>query len=561
MTETQRWREDTAREYEHARNHLEECLDRSLETHAIHLETHAIQAQYRDALIEMDRNQRDLLQQHKRLLKCEYFSLLRNKYLKCKYFSLLKMTSKEDRHKVEVRRYFLLTVFLAVLSTVLGIAGVYRYTVARREGYAEGVAGVLANVSPPRIRANFAASALAPCAVRVAAASPFLTVHANADVGHVASTLLGLDTTTQDWTQAHQQFVEATSRYRDSNCALLNHLPVALPGGGSDNSTSLLIELMRAHCFHQRGQWEDVVHTTHTLLQELDSRGPCVRGQPRMMALMLGATAAMEIGDRKKAKRFYQICLHNPEQKVHGFVRRVHVRLYTDLKQLLQLIEDANEQLATFQDEALAILEEALSSNMWRTMQGMGIKTGLFQSGVLLRQCKAGSRLNRHEEALMACDKSVQLRREQPAQLHQLSEALDVRAESHMRAKNYDKAVKDLQECINQCIKLQCTELQTEDFNRRLDEAKKADNRRLDEWGCPRIVAQKLVWLTELAEKFAREWGCPSIVVYVLLSVCLSVCLAVCLCLSVCLSVWLAGWQAVWLSVCLAGWLAVWLSV
>jgi len=58
------------------------------------------------------------------------------------------------------------------------------------------------------------------------------------------------------------------------------------------------------------------VRTSGTLLQKVDGRGSWVRGQPRMMAVSLGASAAMEMGDGEKSLKFYQSCLRNdPDQR------------------------------------------------------------------------------------------------------------------------------------------------------------------------------------------------------------------------------------------------------
>jgi len=260
--------------------------------------------------------------------------------------------------------------------------------------------------------------------------------------------------------RAHQQFAEAASRFLESDWQNAGKfLDEAIRGGGGGYNATLL--LMRARCFQQRGQWADVVRTTGTLLQKVDARGSWVRGQPRMMAVTVGATAAMEMGDGEKALKFYQSCLRNdPDQKDIS-------KQYKGLKKLLKLIKEVDEKLGKSQNhKALATLEEALSG-----MKGMDVNSGLFRSGLLLRQCKAYGELKRHEEALMACDQSVQRRSEPVSGMFvdpkKLSEALSIRAASHMLDKNYDEAVKDLRQCIELIG-------QTEDFNRRLHEAQMA---------------------------------------------------------------------------------------
>jgi tetratricopeptide (TPR) repeat protein len=253
---------------------------------------------------------------------------------------------------------------------------------------------------------------------------------------------------------------EAASRYLESDWQNAGKfLDEAIRGaGGAYNSTLLL---MRARCFQQRAQWADVVRTAGTLLQKVDSRGAWVRGQPRMMVVTLGATAAMEMGDGEKALKFYQTCLRNdPDQKDIS-------KQYKGLKKLLKLIKEVDEQLAKSQNhKALATLDEALSG-----MKGMDVNSGLFRSGLLLRQCRGYSELKRHEEALMACDQSVQRRSEPVSGMFvdpkKLSESLSIRAKSHMLDKNYDEAVKDLRQCIELIG-------QTEEFNQRLHEAQMA---------------------------------------------------------------------------------------
>ena len=58
---------------------------------------------------------------------------------------------------------------------------------------------------------------------------------------------------------------------------------------------------------------------------------------------------------------------------------------YKGLKKLLKLIKEVDEKLGKSQNhKALATLDEALSG-----MKGMEVNSGLFRSGLLLRQCKA----------------------------------------------------------------------------------------------------------------------------------------------------------------------------
>jgi len=260
--------------------------------------------------------------------------------------------------------------------------------------------------------------------------------------------------------KTHQKFVEASTQYLDAAWEPAGKLidEAMRGGGGAYNSTILL---MRARCFQQRGQWADAVRATGTLLQKVDARGSWLRGQPRMMAVTLGASAAMELGDGEKALKFYQSCLRNdPDQKEIS-------KQYKGLKKLLKLIKEVDEKLAKSQNhKALKTLEEALSG-----MKGMEVNSGLFRSGLQLRQCKGYSELKRHEEALLACDQSVQRRSEPVSGMFvdpkKLSEALSIRAASHMLDKNFDEAVRDLRECIDLIG-------QSEDFNQRMHEAQMA---------------------------------------------------------------------------------------
>ena len=74
--------------------------------------------------------------------------------------------------------------------------------------------------------------------------------------------------------------------------------------------------LIVAHCHQQLGQHSDAYRAAARVLEMGASYGSWKRGEPRMMAINLGAGVAMELGNFEKALKFYKTALkYDPDQK------------------------------------------------------------------------------------------------------------------------------------------------------------------------------------------------------------------------------------------------------
>lgn len=200
--------------------------------------------------------------------------------------------------------------------------------------------------------------------------------------------------------------------------------------------------LMEARCFQQLGRFANAQRAAARVLEAAASYGSWQRGEPRMMAVKLGADAAMEQGNSDKAIKFYKTVLkYDPDQKE---IRKQ----YKKLKSVVKLLEQAEKHVTKgYNHKAVDTLDEILAE-----LRGMDVDSNVFRSTILLKLCRAQASMALHEQALDNCEKAYEvLSTPMPGTFvdpHKLRDALEARAEAHMNDKNYDDAVTDLRDAL-----------------------------------------------------------------------------------------------------------------
>lgn len=156
------------------------------------------------------------------------------------------------------------------------------------------------------------------------------------------------------------------------------------------------VALLEARCHQQLGHHSNAQRAAARVIQNAASYGSWKRGEPRMMAVNLGANAAMELGNSEKALKFYKTVLkYDPDQKA---VRAQ----YKKLKFVVSLLDDAEKQLGKgYNHKAVDKLDEVLNS-----LQGMDVDSNVFRSTILLKLCRAKAAMKQHEEALDYCEQA-----------------------------------------------------------------------------------------------------------------------------------------------------------
>ena len=98
--------------------------------------------------------------------------------------------------------------------------------------------------------------------------------------------------------------------------------------------------LMEARCYQQLGRYANAQRSAARVMEAAASYGSWQRGEPRMMAVTLGADAAMEQGNSDKALKFYKTVLKfDPDQKD---VRKQ----YKKLKAVVKLLDQAEKHVS-----------------------------------------------------------------------------------------------------------------------------------------------------------------------------------------------------------------------
>ena len=131
-------------------------------------------------------------------------------------------------------------------------------------------------------------------------------------------------------------------------------------------------------------------------------RTPFLRGQPKTLALTIGASAALERGRLDKSIKFVQAGLrHDPDSAPLK-------TQYDGLKLLKRKTEAVDKQLKKgYSIKALDALDEAVGAldSLSHELEGSTLDT--YRATLMLRGCNANSKVKRHEVAFANCDVAV----------------------------------------------------------------------------------------------------------------------------------------------------------
>ncbi|GMI24258.1 hypothetical protein TeGR_g10607 [Tetraparma gracilis] len=200
---------------------------------------------------------------------------------------------------------------------------------------------------------------------------------------------------------------------------------------GNDKTSEIWIIEARAH--EVLGAYPAAMQAAGNLVQKSASHEPWISGSPRMLAVALGANAAMQLGMSDKALKFYQSVLKfDPDQET----ARVQ---YRGLKKVIKALGSAEEQIQKgYNKAASGHIDDCLSA-----LKGLDVDSPLFRSKIQLKLCTILSSMDKHEEALSNCDSAVRVRTDAGVQGPDIQEAHLKRGEARLLDDDYDGAVSD----------------------------------------------------------------------------------------------------------------------
>ena len=199
--------------------------------------------------------------------------------------------------------------------------------------------------------------------------------------------------------------------------------------------------LMQAKAFSEVGDFNQALHASGVLIQNSasHSRGGWQRGEERLMAVTLGANAAMVLGKSEIAVKYYQAVLkYDPDNKLV-------MTQYKLLKKVIKIIAEAEKEITKgYNKKGIELIYDALSK-----IKGLDVDSLLFRSVVILMLGRAESSMNKHEEAIEHLDFVVQTREnEKSCSQKLLMEAFGFRAEANVLDDSYDDAVSDFRSAM-----------------------------------------------------------------------------------------------------------------
>lgn len=200
----------------------------------------------------------------------------------------------------------------------------------------------------------------------------------------------------------------------------------------SDKTADIL--LIEARCHEMLGDHTNALSAAGRLIQKAASYTPWVNDSPRMIAVTLGANAAMQLGLSDNALSFYQFVLkYDPEQEKTR-------KQYRGLKKVVKLMGKADEQIEKGYNKAASVfVDDCLSA-----MRGLDVDSPLFRSKIQLKQCTILSGMGKYEEALDNCDNALdQIAGNDSVSPVTKKEAHLVRGEALLLDMDYDEAVQD----------------------------------------------------------------------------------------------------------------------
>ena len=206
----------------------------------------------------------------------------------------------------------------------------------------------------------------------------------------------------------------------------------------SDKTIDVL--LIEARCHEMLGDHKSALSAAGRLIQKAASYTPWIDDSPRMIAVTLGANAAMQLGLSQNALSFYQTVLKfDPEQLKTR-------KQYRGLKKVVKLMGKADEQIEKGYNKAASVfVDDCLSA-----MRGLDVDSPLFRSKIQLKQCTILSGMGKYEEALGNCDSAVEQRSgNDSVSPESQKEAYLARAEALLLDMDYDEAVQDFRAAVD----------------------------------------------------------------------------------------------------------------
>jgi len=211
----------------------------------------------------------------------------------------------------------------------------------------------------------------------------------------------------------------------DATLALIKKIP--------GNAKTEEIWLIEARCYEVLQNFNSALSAAGNLVQKHASHDKWVSGSPRMLAVTLGANAAMQLGLSDKALKFYQSVLKfDPDQETAR-------KQYRGLKKVIKALDAAEEQIQKgYNKAASGHIDECLSA-----LKGLDVDSPLFRSKIQLKLCTILSNMGKHEEALNNCDSAVKVRDDERVGDASKQEAYLARGEASLLDDDYDKSTSD----------------------------------------------------------------------------------------------------------------------
>jgi tetratricopeptide (TPR) repeat protein len=217
----------------------------------------------------------------------------------------------------------------------------------------------------------------------------------------------------------------------DQALALIKKIP--------GNSKTVEIWLIEARSHEVLQNFNSALSAAGNLIQKHASHDAWSSDSPRMLAVTLGANAAMQLGLSDKALKFYQSVLKfDPDQPVAR-------KQYRGLKKVIKALDNAEDQIQKgYNKAANGHIDDCLSA-----LKGLDVDSPLFRSKIQLKLCTILSNMAKHEEALAQCDSAVSVRSVEGVSDSSRQEAFLSRGEALLLDDDFDGAVSDFRSAFD----------------------------------------------------------------------------------------------------------------
>ena len=204
------------------------------------------------------------------------------------------------------------------------------------------------------------------------------------------------------------------------------------------------IHLTIARSLETKQLWSKVLQSCTKCLQACGTRGQWSESQDRAQCVLLGAHAALELGDINSAnKRMSVVLRSDPDAQ---FIKPLYNKLKAVRKRWKKVDWDLEKG---YNHRAIEGLEDIL-----KNIESMNLTQPILKGKVQLLVCKGLARIKKHEDALVVCDEAIELAgmvKEveglflDPAKL---ADAYRARAEAYMADHDYSEAVRDFRQVV-----------------------------------------------------------------------------------------------------------------